>query len=93
MAMQVSGDDPIWTDWYQPKYWQVSLVMVFPDQPALADLDRLNTQDSGFYFQSPRAGMEDALREVLWEFDQHPTLQALWASAPLRSAVDLERAD
>jgi hypothetical protein len=81
------------TDWYQPEYWQVNLVMVFPDQPALADLDRLNTHNSGFYFERPGAGMEEALREVLWEFGQYPTLQTLWASTPLRSAVVLERAD
>jgi len=84
-----------WTEtgWYQPEYWQVSLDMVFPDQPALADLDRLNTSDSGFYFERPGPGMDHALCEALWEVEQYPTLRALWASTPLRSAVDLVRAD
>ena len=41
-AVDVRAD---WTEmeWYQPEYWQVSLDMVFPDQPVLADLDRLKT--------------------------------------------------
>jgi hypothetical protein len=81
------------TDWYQPEYWQVSLDMVFPDQPALADLDQLNTSNSGFYFERPGPDMDNALREALWDFEQYPTLQALWASTPLRSAVDLAQAD
>jgi hypothetical protein len=67
--------------------------MVFPDQPALADLGQLNTQDSGIYYERPGPAMDAALREVLWELEQYPTLQALWASTPLRSAVDLERSD
>jgi hypothetical protein len=81
------------TDWYQPEYWQVSLDMVFADQPALADLDQLNTSNSGFYFERSGSGMDNALREALWEFEQYPTLQALWASTPLRGAVDLAQAD
>jgi hypothetical protein len=80
-------------DWYQPEYWQVDLVMVFPDHPTLADLGELNTQDSGFYFERPGPEFDNALREALWEFGQYPTLQALWASTPLRSTVHLMRAD
>lgn len=91
LAVDVSAD---WTEteWYQPEYWRVSLDMVFPDQPALADLDQLNTQDSGIYYERPGPAMDNALREALWEFEQSPTLQALWASTPLRSTIDLEQA-
>ncbi|MET7963173.1 hypothetical protein [Micromonospora zamorensis] len=90
LVVDVSAD---WTEteWYQPEYWRLSLDMVFPDQPTLADLDQLNAQDSGVYYERPGPGMNNALREVLWEVEQYPTLQALWASMPLRSAVDLER--
>jgi len=85
----------VWTEteWYQPEYWQVRLDMVFPHRPALADLGELNTQDSGFCFERPGLGMDEALREVLWEVERLPTLQALWASTPLRSVVDLEQVD
>lgn len=51
-----------------------------------------DTQDSGFYFERPGPGMDEALREALWEFGQFPALQALWASTPLRSAVVLDQA-
>jgi hypothetical protein len=81
------------TDWYQPEYWQVSLDLVFPDTPALADLAQLSVQNTGFDF-SPRGSERDhAIGEAEWELQHYPTLQALWASTPLRSAVTLDRAD
>ncbi|GIH05294.1 hypothetical protein Rhe02_33610 [Rhizocola hellebori] len=81
-----------WTDkeWYQPEYWQVSLDMVFPDHATLADLDQLNVSNSGFYFERPGPEMDRALREALWEIEQYPTLQALWASVPSRSSTTLD---
>lgn len=87
------GVRAVWTEteWYQPEYWRVSLDMFFPDHPALADLDQLNTSDGGVYFERPGPEMDNAIREALWEFGQSPTLQALWAGMPQRSSVDLER--
>ncbi|MEU2667211.1 hypothetical protein [Micromonospora sp. NPDC007220] len=81
------------TDWYQPEYWQVSLDLVFPDAPVLADLDRLNVQNTGFDFSPPGPERDRAIGEAAWEVQHYPTLQALWASTPLRSAVTLCRAD
>jgi hypothetical protein len=81
------------TDWYQPQYWRVGLTMVFPDQAALADLDRLNTSDSGIYYERRGPERDAVLAEVLWEFEQYPTLRALWASTPQRSTVELESSD
>lgn len=81
------------TDWYQPEYWQVSLDLVFPDTPALADLDRLNVQSTGFDFSPIGPERDHALSEAEWELQRYPTLQKLWASTPIRSAVTLDRAD
>jgi hypothetical protein len=81
------------TEWYQPEYWHVSLNLVFPDEPALADLGQLNVQSTGFDFSPQGPEQDHAIREAEWEIQHYPTLQALWASAPLRSAIDLDRAD
>jgi len=80
------------TDWYQPEYWQVSLDLVFPDLPALADLDQLNVQSTGYDFSPPGPERDHAISEAEWEIRHYPTLQALWASAPLRSTVTLDQA-
>lgn len=80
------------TEWYQPEYWQVVLNLVFPDAPELADLDQLNVQDTGFDFSPPGPEQDQAIREAEWEVQQYPTLRALWASAPLRSNIDLDAA-
>ena len=71
----------------------MNLDLVFADAPALADLDELNVQDSGFDFSSPGLERDRAFREVEWEVGQYPTLQALWARVPLRSSVHLDHAD
>ncbi|WP_433652065.1 hypothetical protein ACQP2C_06215 [Micromonospora zamorensis] len=81
------------TDWYQPEIWQVSLELVFPDAPALADLDRLNVQDTGFDFSPPGPERDHATGEAESQAQHHPILQALWASIPVHSAVMLDRAD
>ena len=81
------------TDWYQPEYWQLDLALVFPDAPELADLGRLDVQDSGFDFSPPGPDQEHAFREVEWEIDHYPTLRALWSAAPLSSSISLDRAD
>ena len=81
------------TDCYQPEYWQVSLDLIFPDAPALADLARLNVQDTGFDFSPPGPARDHAISEAEWELQHYPALQALWTSTPLRSAVTLLRAD
>jgi hypothetical protein len=84
----------VWTetDWYQPEYWQLSLDLVFPDAPVLADVDQLNVQGTGFDFSPPGPGRDHAISEAEWEIRQYPTLQALWASTPIRSTVTLDRA-
>ncbi|MCG5443034.1 hypothetical protein NIE79_000824 [Micromonospora sp. NIE79] len=81
------------TDWYQPEIWQVSLEVVFPDAPALADLDRLNVQDTGIDFSPPGPERDRAIGEAEWEMQRYPTLRALWANTPAHSAVTLNRAD
>ena len=80
-------------DWYQPEFWQVSLDMVFPDAPAFADLARLDVQNTGFDFSAPGPERESAIREAEEELRRYPTLRALWAATPSRSAVALDRAD
>ncbi|MEV1319968.1 hypothetical protein AB0J14_28255 [Micromonospora arborensis] len=81
------------TDWYQPEIWQVSLDLIFPDAPALADLDKLDVQDTGLDFSPPGPGRDHAIGEAESEVQRYPTLQALWASTPAHSAVTLDRAD
>lgn len=83
-----------WTesDWYQPEYWQVNLELVFDDGPALADFDELEVGDTGFYFSPPGPEQDRAFGEVEWEIQQYPTLQALWASTPVLSSLDLDHA-
>ncbi|HEX7162630.1 MAG TPA: hypothetical protein VF223_15515 [Trebonia sp.] len=49
--------------------------------------------NTGFDFTPPGPGWDHAFREVEWEIQQYPTLQALWASTPVRSSLDLDRAD
>ncbi|WFF04843.1 hypothetical protein O7622_17385 [Micromonospora sp. WMMD1076] len=80
-------------DWYQPEHWQVSLDLLFPDAPALADLDRLDVQDTGFDFSRTGPERERAVGEAERELRHHPALQALWSSTPVRIAVTLDRAD
>lgn len=80
-------------DGYQPEYWQVSLDMVFPDAPALADISELNVQDTGFDFSPPGPERDHAIGEAEWEIRLYPTLHALWTSVPVRSSVTLDRAD
>jgi hypothetical protein len=69
--------------------WQVSLQIVFPDHPAL---DQLETRDTGFYFVRTGPQMDSAQREVRQTVDLSPTLRTLWASKPLKSSVDQEQA-
>ena len=77
-----------WTvpDWYQPERWRLSLNM-FPDRPAFADVGELNTQGSGIYYERLGAATDDVVREVLWEVERYPALQAMWTSTPLWSAI------
>src|SRR5690242_4914130 len=84
-----------WTEpnWYQPEYWQVSLDLVFPDSPALTDLDQLNVQDTGFDFSPLGPDRDHAISEAEREIQHYETLQALWTSTPLRSTVALDQAD
>jgi hypothetical protein len=81
------------SDWYQPEYWQMNLELVFDDVPSLADVDQLEVANTGFDFSLPGPEQDRAFREVEWEIQQYPTLQALWASTPVRSSLDLESAD
>ncbi|MFG1920261.1 hypothetical protein [Micromonospora sp. NPDC048898] len=74
-------------DWYQPERWRLSLDMVFPDLPAFTDVGELDTQSSGIYYERPGSGMDDAVREALWEVERYPALQALWTSRPLWSVI------
>ena len=71
----------------------MNLELVFDDVPALADVDELDVTNTGFDFTPPGPGQDHAFREVKWEIQQYPTLQALWASTPVRSSLDLDRAD
>ena len=84
-----------WTasGWYQPEYWQLDLELVFDDAPALADVDQLEAQDTGFDFSPPGPEQDHAFRAVEREIQQYPTLQALWASTPVRSSLNLDNAD
>jgi hypothetical protein len=92
MAVDVKAT---WTesDWYQPELWQLNCEMVFDDVPELAGVDQLGMQDTGFDFSPPGPEQDHALREVERMIQQHPALQAMWASTPVRSSLDLENAD
>ena len=81
------------SDWYQPEHWQVNLDLVFDDAPALADIDQLGTADTGFDFSPPGPEQDHAFREVEWEIQQYPTLQALWASIPAHSSLNIDCID
>ncbi|MFG1653231.1 hypothetical protein ACGFIE_25210 [Micromonospora sp. NPDC049275] len=71
----------------------MSLDLVFPDAPALADLDRLNVQDTGLEFSPPGPERNHATGEAESQVQHHRTLQALWVSTPVHSAVALDRVD
>lgn len=86
LAVDVSAAWPTPTG-YVPERWKLSLDMVFPDETSFADVGKLNTQGSGVYYERPGPATGDALREVLWEVEHFSTLQALWRSTPLWSAV------
>ncbi|MET7708375.1 hypothetical protein [Micromonospora sp. NPDC005413] len=60
----------------------MSLDLAFPDAPALADLDGLNIQNTGFDFSPPGPERDHAIGEAEWKLQHYPTLQALWASTP-----------
>jgi hypothetical protein len=59
---------------------RVSLDLVFPDTPTLADLDQLNVHNTGFDFSPAGPERDHAISEAEWEIRHYPTLQALWAS-------------
>lgn len=84
-----------WTesDWYQPELWQLNLELIFNDAPELADLDQPEMRIPGFDFSPPGPEQDHALREIERKVQQYPTLQALWASTPVRSRLDLEPTD
>jgi hypothetical protein len=71
----------------------VSLDLFFADEPALADLDRLPAQDTGFDFSPPGPERDRVIAEAVGELRHHATVRALWSGTPLRSVVTLERAD
>ena len=79
--------------WHQPEYWQVNLELVFDEVPAPADLDQLEMRDTGFDFSPPGPEQEHAFRKVESAVQQHPALQALWASTPVRSNLTFNEAD
>jgi hypothetical protein len=81
------------SDWYQPEYWQVNLELAFDDTPSLADIDQLEVAEKGLDFSAPGPEQDRAFRDVEWEIQQYPTLQALWASTPVHSTLNLESAD
>ncbi|MEU4428752.1 hypothetical protein AB0F81_49770 [Actinoplanes sp. NPDC024001] len=79
-------------DWYQPEIWQVSLDMVFPDTPELAQFGRPGPADTGLDFSAPGPERDRAVRAVEQRLTQDPTLRAAWASRPARSSVTLDEA-
>ena len=83
-----------WTepDWYQPKYWQVNLMLVFDDAPALADVGKLGGVNSGFNFRPPGLAQDHAFRDVERKIQQYPALRALWAGTPATTSVTTHQA-
>ncbi|WP_336115011.1 hypothetical protein [Streptomyces sp. PTD9-10] len=81
-------DDPDW----QPKYWKVELQLVFAEDPAWTDLDRLGHQDTGFDYDEIGAPRIAALGEMRQFIESYPQLAAMWRAEPTRSGLALERA-
>ncbi|MFE2098457.1 hypothetical protein [Streptomyces sp. NPDC059468] len=81
-------DDPDW----QPKYWKVALQLVFAEDPAWTDLDRLGHQDTGFDYDEIGAPRIAALGEMRQFIESYPQLAAMWRAEPTRSGLALERA-
>ncbi|MCT9078901.1 hypothetical protein [Streptomyces fulvoviolaceus] len=81
-------DDPEW----QPEYWKVELELIFPEDPAWADLDGLGHQDTGYDFDEIGAPRADALVEVRRFIESYPQLAAMWRAEPTRSELTFERA-
>ncbi|WP_433789163.1 hypothetical protein [Actinoplanes sp. CA-252034] len=74
---------------YQPEIWQVSLDMVFPDTPELAELGRPGAADTGLDFSRPGPERDRAVHAMEQRLRQHPALQAAWASSPAHSSLTL----
>jgi hypothetical protein len=81
-------DDPHW----QPEYWKVELQLIFAEDPAWADLDRLGHQDTGFEYDEIGAPRMAALGEMRRFIESYPQLAAMWRAEPTRSDLTLERA-
>ncbi|MFF3633124.1 hypothetical protein [Streptomyces sp. NPDC002250] len=81
-------DDPDW----QPEYWKVELQLIFAEDPAWADLDRLGHQDTGFDYDEIGAPRIAALGEMRQFIESYPQLAAMWRAEPTRSGLALERA-
>lgn len=75
----------------QPEYWKVELELIFAEDPAWADLDRLGHQDTGYTFAEIGAPRTTALVEVRRFIESYPPLAAMWRAEPTRTVLSLER--
>jgi hypothetical protein len=80
-------------DWYQPEVWHLELKLVFEDSPALVDLGQLGVRNTGFNFSPPGPEQDRVFGRIGRQIQQYPALQALWASTPMHSSLNLYNAD
>ncbi|MEV7884924.1 hypothetical protein ACWD3I_08300 [Streptomyces sp. NPDC002817] len=80
-------DDPGW----QPEYWKVELELIFAEDQAWADLDRLGRQDTGYAFAVIGTPRTASLVEMRRFIESCPPLAAMWRAEPTRSVLSLAR--
>ncbi|MCX5255663.1 hypothetical protein OOK27_16205 [Streptomyces canus] len=81
-------EDPEW----QPEYWKVELQLIFPEDPAWADLDSLGRQNTGYNFDVIGVSRAAALVKLRRFIESCPQPAAMCRATPTRSELTFERA-
>jgi hypothetical protein len=81
-------DDPHW----QAEYWELELQLVFTEDPAWADLDRIGFQSTGFDYNEIGEPRIASLAEICRVIESYPQLAAMSRAQPISSDLALDRA-
>lgn len=81
-------------EYWQPQYWVVELELCFAENPAWADLSEMAWANSmGFDFDAIGPDRAAALAQISAFIETLPQVAAMWRTAPVSSALTLDRAD
>ncbi|MEV6527909.1 hypothetical protein AB0M43_38915 [Longispora sp. NPDC051575] len=84
----IAGDQAD-ADWL-PILWQVELQLSFDHEPNLADLDALDTSDTGWCFSPVGHGRTAELAAMRTDMQRHRQLRAIWNTVPVSSHLSFE---